>query len=75
MTSLATIVMFAWPFVVVPALFMVLPTRLSVFISVIFGWLFLPFARVELFGPIEMSKYAACTLTVMGCVTLFDSAR
>ncbi|MEO1716164.1 MAG: hypothetical protein AAFR76_03540 [Planctomycetota bacterium] len=75
MTSLATIVMFAWPFVVVPALFLVLPTRLSVFISVIFGWLFLPFARVELFGPIEMSKYAACTLTVMGCVTLFDSAR
>ncbi len=75
MTSLGYIAMFGWPFVVVPALFLVLPTRFAVFVSVVFGWLFLPFGRVHLAGPIDLSKYGACTLTVLALVILFDSAR
>ncbi|MEL6498758.1 MAG: hypothetical protein AAFZ67_14115 [Planctomycetota bacterium] len=75
MTSLATIVLLLWPFLVVPVLFVVLPVRLSVFASVIFGWLFLPFARMDFAGPIELSKYGACTLTVLACAALFDSSR
>ncbi|MEO0632175.1 MAG: hypothetical protein AAFY46_15845, partial [Planctomycetota bacterium] len=75
MTSLATMMMYGWPFVVVPALFFVLPARLAVFTGVIFGWLFLPFGQIDVAGPIELNKFGACTLTVMLCVILLDSMR
>lgn len=75
MTSLGYIALYGWPFVVVPALFLIMPNRFAVFVSVIFGWLFLPFGRVDIAGPIELSKYGSCTLTVLLCVVLLDSAR
>ncbi len=75
MSSLANIALYGWTFVVVPVLFVVLPARLAVFSGVIFGWLFLPFSVVDIPGPLELSKYGACTLTVMLCAALFDTAR
>ena len=75
MTSLGYIALYGWPFVVVPVLFFLLPARLAVFVGVIFGWLFLPFGRVDVAGPIELNKFGACTLTVILCAVLLDSAR
>lgn len=75
MTIWAYLALYGWAFVAVPALFVVLPVRTAVFVSVIFGWLFLPFGKVDLPGPLELTKFGACSLPVLACIAVFDLNR
>ncbi|MEO1583873.1 MAG: hypothetical protein AAFR96_04780 [Planctomycetota bacterium] len=75
MTSLAILVMYGWAFVGVPSAFVVLPVRLAVFATMMAGWLFLPFGRVDVPGPLELDKFGASVLPVLACIAVFDTNR
>ncbi len=73
MTPLVQIAMLGWFFVAVPAMFLLLPKRTAAFCGLIFGWLFLPWAaKYPLIGPIDITRDSAVTLSVLGCMMVFD---
>jgi hypothetical protein len=75
MTPLVQIAMLGWFFVVVPALFILLPKRTAAFSGLIFGWLLLPWAvKYPLIGPVDITRDSAVTLSVLACIAIFDPA-
>ena len=74
MTGLASFVLIGWIPVTV-GLFAYLPPRRAILISVIGGWLFLPWFGFVLPGIPDYGRYAAVSLAALVGSLLFDSRR
>lgn len=74
MPQLASLMLFGWvPLTVL--LFYTLPARKAVFISIVFGYLFLPNASVNVPGMPNYTKAFACLYGVFLGALIFDSQR
>lgn len=74
MTQMVNIALLGWFFVGVPMLFLFLPKRTAAFCGLVFGWLFLPWAKYKL-GPLDLDRDVAVTLSVVLCIVVFDPSR